>query len=430
MSLYGAMFSGVSALNAQSQALGMISDNISNVNTVGYKTTKASFATLVTRSSLNFHAPGGVRSSPIQAIDRQGLLQASANATDIAISGDGMFVVTDTSAPTANDTRYFTRAGQFSTDTNGYLKSPSGHFLQGWATDSTGTPLPANTSVLTSLQPVRVSTVSGSAVATSQIDIGANLPASAAVAATSTTNVQIFDSLGVSHDVTLTWTKTGTNAWTLTANAADATPAAGTEVTIAGPAYSVAVVFNSDGTPQSFDGSTTPPALVLTGWASGASATTMAMNLGTAGALGTAQANGVTQFSSSYSTTFVNQNGVQFGNFFGTSIDENGLVTALFDNGQTLKVYKLPVATFPNPNGLDAKSGTIYSESGNSGGFVLRAAGTSNAGKIVPSSLEASTSDLAEEFTNMIVTQRAYSASTRVITTADEMLDELIRIKR
>ncbi len=430
MSLYGAMFSGVSALNAQSQALGMISDNISNVNTVGYKTTKASFATLVTRSTLNFHAPGGVRSSPIQSVDRQGLLQASANATDIAISGDGFFVVTDNSAPTANDTRLYTRAGQFSTDTNGFLKSPSGHFLQGWATDSAGTPLAANTSVLTSLQPVRVSTVSGSAVATSQIDIGANLPASAAVAATETTNVQIFDSLGVSHDVTLTWTKTATNAWTLTANAPDATPAGGTEVTTAGPAYSVAVLFNNDGTPLSFDGATTPPALVLTGFASGAATATMALNLGTAGALGTAQANGITQFSSSYSTTFVSQDGVQFGNFFGTSIDENGIVTALFDNGQTLKVYRLPIATFPNPNGLDAKSGTIFSQSGNSGGFVLRDAGTSNAGKVVPGSLEASTSDLAEEFTNMIITQRAYSASTRVITTADEMLDELIRIKR
>ncbi len=170
--------------------------------------------------------------------------------------------------------------------------------------------------------------------------------------------------------------------------------------------------------------------LVLTGWASGASTSTMVLNLGTAGPIGTAQANGITQFSSSYSTTFVNQNGVQFGNFFGTSIDEYGIVTALFDNGQTLPVYKLPIATFPNPNGLDAKSGTIFSQSGNSGGFVLRPAGTSNAGKIAPSSLEASTSDLAEEFTNMIITQRAYSANTRVITTADEMLDELIRIKR
>ncbi len=436
MSLYGAMFSGVSALNAQSQALGMISDNISNVNTVGYKTTKASFATLVTRSTANFHAPGGVRSSPISAVDRQGLLQASANSTDIAISGSGFFVVTDTSTPTASDTRLYTRAGQFSTDSDGFLKSPSGHFLQGWATDSTGTPLAANTSILTSLQPVRVSSVSGSAVATTQIDIGANLPASAAVGATSTTNAQVFDSLGVSHNVTFTWTKNSTNNWTLTANAPDAlTATGGEENTAGGPAFSVIVIFNNDGTPASFDAvqyppGTTPPSLVLRGWASGAADMTIALNLGTAGALGTAQANGVTQFSSSYSTTFVNQNGVQFGNFFGTSIDENGLVTALFDNGQTLKVYKLPVATFPNPNGLDAKSGTIYSESGKSGGYVLRSAGTSNAGKIVPSSLEASTSDLAEEFTNMIVTQRAYSAATRVITTADEMLDELIRIKR
>lgn len=425
MSLYGAMFSGVSGLNAQSQSLGMISDNISNVNTVGYKTSKASFSTLVTRQALeSFYAPGGVRSSPVAMIDRQGLLQSSSSGTDMAISGQGFFVVTDTSAPGANDTRSYTRAGQFITDSEGYLQTPSAYYLNGWATDANGDPTATNTSTLTSLEPVRVNSVSGSATATSTIEVGANLPASAALAATETTNVQIFDSLGVSHDVTFTWTKAAANTWTMTA----AATGVGTieEGTVgSGTAFSVDVVFNSDGTPASFDGAATPPNLALSGLTSSAADMAISLDLGTQNV-----ADGMTQFSSSYSTAFVNQDGVQFGNFYGVSVDEDGIVTALYDNGETLKIYKLPVATFPNPNGLEGQSGTVFTQSEESGNYFLRAAGEANAGTIAPSSLEASTSDLAEEFTNMIITQRAYAASTKIITTADEMLDELIRVKR
>jgi flagellar hook protein FlgE len=215
----------------------------------------------------------------------------------------------------------------------------------------------------------------------------------------------------------------------VTANAPNATPAAGTENTTGGPAFSVAIVFNNDGTPLSFDGATTPPDLVLTGWSSGAGTSTIDLDFGTAGAIGTARADGITQFSSSYITNFVNQNGVQFGNFFGVNIDEFGVVAALFDNGQTLDIFRVPVATFPNPNGLDAKTGTVFSESQESGSYFLRQAGQANAGLIVPSSLEASTTDLADEFTNMIITQRAYSANTKVITTADQMLEELLRVR-
>ena len=148
------------------------------------------------------------------------------------------------------------------------------------------------------------------------------------------------------------------------------------------------------------------------------------MNLGTQNV-----ANGVTQFSSSYSVAFINQNGVQFGNFNGVKVDEDGIITALFDNGQTQKIYRLPIATFPNPNGLDSKTGTTFTQSERSGGFFLRSAKEANAGSVVPSSLEASNADVAEEFTRMIITQRAYSAATRIITAADEMMEELIRIR-
>ena len=429
MSLYGAMFSGVSGLNAQSQALGMISDNISNVNTVGYKTSKAAFSTLVTRQSLaSFYAPGGVRSSPLSMIDRQGLLQSSGSATDLAISGQGFFVVTDTNAPTSSDTRSYTRAGQFITDSEGYLQTPTGHYLNGWATDATGTPTATNTSVLASLEPVRVNSVSGSATATTTIDIGANLPASAAVSDTETTNVQIFDSLGVAHDVTFTWTKTATNEWTVTAAATGVGTIEENGVG-SGTAFSQVITFNSDGTPADFDSvagvQSTPYSLSLSTLTSGAADMDITLDFGTIDT-----ADGLTQFSSTYSTAFVNQDGVQFGNFFGVSVDDDGIVTALYDNGETLKIYKLPVATFPAPNGLSAQSGTVFQQSEDSGDYFLRSAGEANAGTIAPSSLEASTSDLANEFTNMIITQRAYAASTKIITTADEMLDELIRVKR
>ncbi len=109
--------------------------------------------------------------------------------------------------------------------------------------------------------------------------------------------------------------------------------------------------------------------------------------------------------------------------------DEDGIITALFDNGQTQKIYRIPIATFPNPNGLDGKTGTTFTQSERSGGFFLRSAKEANAGSVVPSSLEASNADVAEEFTRMIVTQRAYSAATRIISAADEMMEELIRIR-
>src|SRR5690606_19786138 len=126
MSIYGAMFSGVTGLAAQSQALGMISDNISNVNTIGYKGTVARFSTLVTEAaSVNHYSPGGVRSAPIQRIDRQGLLQGSASGTDIAIVGNGFFVVNEDAVPGVGDNYLFTRAGNFTLDERGYLLSRS-----------------------------------------------------------------------------------------------------------------------------------------------------------------------------------------------------------------------------------------------------------------------------------------------------------------
>ncbi len=419
MSIYGAMFSGVSGLAAQSNALGMISDNIANVNTVGYKGISARFSTLVTQAAtVTHHTPGGVQSSPYSYIDRQGLLQGSASGTDLAVAGQGMFVVNESSAPGFGDDYYFTRAGSFNPDQNGNLVNAAGYYLQGYDL-STGTP-PPSASTLTGLSTVNIANLSGSAAATTNIALGVNLPSTAAVTDSFTVTAQVFDSLGNSHDMDIVFTKAGTNSWTWAAS----NPTMDGGVTSSGNANgSGTITFATDGTPSAF----TPaaPSITLTGFTTGAGNATIALDLGTVSAT-----DGLTQFAGEFTISNIDQDGVRFGNYAGITINEQGIVTALFDNGQRRDIYQLPLGMFRNPNGLESRSGNVFLETDRSGNFQLTLAGNGGAGDIAPAALESSTVDLAEEFTKMIITQRAYSANTKVITTADDMLEELIRVKR
>lgn len=439
MSIYGAMFSGVSGLNANSQAMGIISDNISNLNTIGYKHTQARFSTLVTDSaSLSRYAPGGVKSNPFQLVDRQGLLQASQSPTDLAVSGNGFFVVNSNSTP-GSGTYLYSRAGQFTVDANGYLVNNSGNYLLGWPTLSDGSfdvdqngvadgASPDPTS-LSNLQSIQVTSLSGTATPTSTVSLALNLPATANVADTQNLTTLVYDSLGVGHNVALEWTKTAAAPPTWRLNATGVTRADNGAASLQGatlasmPLTLDTVVFNGDGTPNSF--APTSLSIPTADWTTAAATSTISFGLGTAN-----QADGITQFASNYSITSINQNGVTFGRFQSIEVDENGSVNALFDNGGSRSIYKLPIATFANPNALQAQSGNAWAHTVNAGNVFLNPAGTASAGKISPSSLEASTVDLGEEFTNMIITQRAYSASSRIITTADQMLEELVRIKR
>ena len=225
MSLYGAMFSGVSGLNANSQALGAIADNITNVNTVGYKATTLRFQTLVTaQASATGYSPGGVQQRPFQAVDVQGLFQSSTNTTDLAISGDGMFVVAEEQASGGSGAAgfNFTRAGAFTTDKNGYLKNTAGHYLQGYKTNGTGQTVDKDNvvfnpdpTVFTNLETIRLNNIGGSADATEQLTFGANLNAEALEGATSNTTIQVYDSLGVSPNLAMVWTKAGNHLWVL-----------------------------------------------------------------------------------------------------------------------------------------------------------------------------------------------------------------------
>ncbi len=436
MSIYGALLSGVSALAAQSQALGIISDNISNTNTIGYKTSRANFSTLVVPTQgASSYAPGGVLARPQALIDRQGLLQASSSPTDVAVSGNGFFVVNSASQPTTTSGTYmFTRAGSFTSDLDGYLRNSAGLYLQGWPIDANGA-IPSNRNDLSSLDTINLKTLAGTAEPTTTLSLQANLLSSqAAVAYTAgdmaagtvtphfERSVEVFDSKGGSRTLTFGFvrdTSAPANEWAVEVYVRPAADVTNTN----GLVSSGNVTFNTDG---SFASTTLPATLNITTYAAalGIAPSSIALDFGSAG-----QTNGMTQFDADYDFRST-ANGAVFGSVSGVAIGDDGVVTALFTNGARKDIYKLPLATFSNPNGLDAKTGNAWLETQTSGGFTLQEAGDGGSGLVAPGALESSTVDLANEFTSMIVTQRAYSAGTRVITTADDMLDELIRIKR
>lgn len=242
MSLNNSLYTAVSALNAQSTNLSIISDNLANSETTGYKASAATFQELVTSTSSGAaYSSGGVMVSNTQYVSQQGLIMASTQTTDLAIDGDGFFVV---ASETDTNEFYYTRNGDFDIDENGYLTS-NGFLLMGWPVDSSGEVSVNNQNNTSSLEPVDVYRYSSSAAATSQIGIEANLPANAAVGDSFTTSTETYDSLGSAHNLEITWTKTATNTWE--ANFADPTANDGT-VTGTASGGPVTITFNSDGT--------------------------------------------------------------------------------------------------------------------------------------------------------------------------------------
>ncbi|MET4256574.1 flagellar hook protein FlgE [Bradyrhizobium sp. S3.12.5] len=421
MSLTGALSSAISALSAQSQSLSMISDNIANTSTTGYKTTSAMFDDLVTASSnATSYASGGVTVSGRANITQQGLLAATSNATDVAIQGSGFFVVT---SATSGGTTSYTRNGAFSTDNAGYLEN-NGSYLEGWRTDSDGNVV-GNESA-SNLQAINTQVASTSGSATTKTTIAANLPSDAATGDTYTSSMTVTDSLGAANSMQVTWTKTGTNTWS--ASFANPTSTSDTTTATGTASGTIAITFNSDGSLAST--SPSPATVAVTGWTDGAADSTITMSLGTAG--GT---DGLTQYASGETTPTVNvtsisSDGLSYGKLSSISIGKNGIVDATYSNGQTIAIYKIAVATFADPTGLSAASDGLYSATVTSGNAALQASGENGAGTIYGSELESSTTDTSSQFSSMISAQQAYSAASQVISTVSKMYDTLISAMR
>lgn len=458
MSLYASLFSGVSGLSANSSAMGMVSDNIVNINTVGYKGTIAKFSSLVTESNSASYSPGGVIAKPQALISQQGLLQGSTSATDLSIDGAGFFVVAnqqDSQDPDA--TISYTRAGSFTPDDAGFLKNTAGLYLQGYALDSSGNPPTVN---IANLEPINVSNFTITAEATTDVTIRANLqssqvispaigttydfttvagsmagydadisagivPATQGTAPDFQTNMQVFDAKGEVHTLTFAALKDGDNLWNVEIFVSPAADLGTQTLAGTGQLARGQIAFNGDGT---IDIAGTTPALLApltVGWAGGADPGLITFQLGTDG-----ESDGISEFAGESTPISTTTNGAKFGSVIGVSVNEEGVITALFNNGLARDVFILPVSTFQNPDGLTRRQGNSYTISDASGEGDLKLAGKGGAGFVAPSTLEASTVDLAREFTQLITIQRAFSASTKIITTADEMLDELNRIKR
>jgi len=463
MSINSALAAGASGLVANSSALAAISDNIANVNTVGYKRVETVFTPnyKIGGGGETRYASSGVASNSRLDVNSAGLLNPGTSPTDMAIDGAGFFVVRPTpGAAAGSDAVLFTRSGSFETDNEGFLRNDAGQYLFAWPVQQDGS-VSLNPSNLNELEAVNLSNIGGTAQATSSVRINANLQASQAIspaaatyaAGASATNmasgavtpdfqrtIQIYDTQGGIRSITLSLLKSTTaNVWNAELHvdpATDVTTGAGL---VDGQIATGVLAFNTDGvidpanstlpTNLNFLGSDNAAALGAADfqWAAGTGvgAQSISLDLGATGSPG-----GVTQFDSPSTLNSTVADGAIFGAFAGVEVNSDGFISARFTNGVVRQIYQIPVATVFNPNGLASVGGASFQVTDDSGAFTLNAPGLGASGTLSASTLENSNVDIATEFADLIVTQRAYSASSRIITTADEMLNEAIQMKR
>ncbi len=469
MSLNSAMLAGVSGLVANSSAMAVISDNIANVNTTAYKKNRTDFTRLVNaQSASTTYNAGGTTAATRQLVKGQGNVSSSSVNTDLAIQGQGFFVVSPGAqkADSSPDT-LFSRVGTFKPDDEGYLLNHAGFVLRGWRLDDAGNVI-GSTSDVAGLESLNINSIANTADPSTLASLTGNLKSSTLVSAAAaavptaaagaynpaTNNMasgavqhdaqwqfQIVDSLGGRKSFNMSFLKSATpNQWHVEIHASPASSVVSGAPLTAGQIATGTLAFTPTGL---IDTAATSPALLAplaigahggapaagaANWAAGTGLAAQNFNLEigqTSTSLGA-----ITQFDSDTGLNSTTSDGSPTGDLNDLTIDKEGNITANFSSGLIKKLFKIPLATFVNPDDLYPENGGNYRVTDQSGPVTLKSAGTSGAGVIQSSALEASTVDLALEFSNMIITQRAYSASSKIITTADEMLDELIRMKR
>lgn len=472
MSFFGSMTTAITGIRAQSSALGYISDNIANSQTTGFKRTEANFYDIVTASNSNFHQPGAVVARPGYTNSVQGSVDASQVATNMAINGEGFFVVsqrvaTVDSNPVFQSVNYYTRRGDFSMDKDGYLVNGGGYYLQGVAIDpSTNNPIGDTPS------PIKVNNGFLTAQATTTLSYTANLPnvpqtahsqaypssagsellMTAAEIAGGTTfandptgagvgdgvvqaadeqtfldrsvsggAITTYDGQGNPVNVQIRWVKTnnsnddagtgGGDTWMAFYKSDDDATGANAKWTNIGQTYQ----FDSTGRLSPAVDSTTISSLTVDG-----------NNLGDV-TLYHGPGN-MTQFADNNGAVSVNtisQDGYAAGELVNVAVGANGRVTGTYTNGKTIDIFQVTLAKFNNPNGLQKMNGTAFAETQESGSAIM--GGT---GDIIASATEASNVDLADEFSKLIIAQQAYTAGTRIITTSDTLIQETLNMKR
>ena len=418
------MFAAVSGLQAHQTFMDVVGNNIANVNTTGFKAGTVEFEDLLSQTMNGASAPAsaltggtnpaqvglGVRLAGIGTNFSQGAAQTTGRSTDFAIQGDGFFVVRQ------GGIQAYTRNGSFSLDGLGQLVTGDGGLVQGWQASPSGA---VNTN--SSPGPVKIpvgQTISP--VTTGNVNIGGNLPADSPTGTTIDVSIDVNNSLGASIPLRMEFTKVADTAgsvnWTVTT-------------------YDSANVAVGGASAVKFDtaGNLTTPNVTLTqaqlntipGTSGTWAASGAALNFGTATA-----ADRLTGAATLNSVAALSQDGSSIGSLVSFSIGQDGLISGVFSNGRTQALGQIALATFADPAGLLKQGGSLFTTSANSGVAQIGVAGIGGRGTLTGSTLEGSNVDLGQEFTNMIIAQRGFEANAKVITTSDELLQDLVNLKR
>ncbi len=400
-----ALWAGISGLNASSKELDVIANNLANVNTIGFKSGTTFFSDVLSQSISGgsggtMQVGRGVAVTEVQTQFGAGSFESTGNATDVAIDGDGFFMVNDAEGAT-----YYTRAGAFHLDTDSMLVDINGYNVQG-KTIVNGVP--------GALGDINLQAVQSTPSRTTMVSLGANLNSETLVAGQYTTTQTIYDSLGGSHTLNTTFTKTGPNAWTAAASID------GGACTLGGAA-TAAFTFDADGN------MTAPAADLAVALVTAPTAYTLGpINWDLVGT----DALDITQYSSSSVIRAVTADGYASGQLKTLSIDQDGIISGFFTNGQTAELAQLVLAKFSNPWGLNKMGSNLFGQTVTSGPPIQNNPGNSGMGGLTPNTLEMSNTDIATEFIKMITAQKAYQASARVVTTQDTIMQELMNLKR
>lgn len=423
------MYNGAAGLGSHSAAMGVISDNIANVNTVGFRSSRANFADVLGGVMSGSRTGAGSMIGSVQTMFNEGSLLGTGNATDLALSGDGFFMVDG--SVNGIDGRYYTRAGQFQVDDAGRMVNPAGLRVQGYGLDAAG-------NISSTLGDLQIGLGSLPPVATTTAGMDANLDAAQAIdptpfdindpGATSDfqSSVTVYDSLGNAHQLTMFFKKLVD------------TPAAQWEVHVAtagadlDPAVNQEFAELATGT-LDFDTSGALSSSTLGSinvqWG-GAAAASIDLDLGTPTSAGGTGLDGLTSYAGASAASLIEQDGSSTGELADYQILADGTIEGRYTNGETRALGQIATATFANVDGLERQGSSLFRAGGESRNPLVGTPGSNGSGAIVSGSLEGSNVDLAREFVTMIAVQRGFQSNSRTITTADEMLTELVQLKR
>jgi flagellar hook protein FlgE len=419
-----AMYNGVSGLRAHKTQMDVISNNIANINTIGFKTSSVTFREMISQTLRGAGAPKpgglggtnpmqiglGVGIGSIETNMTSGSLLPTGKTTDVAIEGSGFLILGD------GQGKYYTRDGSFNLDAEGNIVSAgSGLRVLGWTADlATGgiddaAPISASSGIRLPVGQLAI------ARQTSNIALGGNLNSDSAVGGKANASLEVFDSLGVSHTLTVTFTKTANDSewdWEVTSPDAAVGSTIGTGTITFTSGKSDITTEGISFTMANSNGATNPVDITLDFKA-----------ITQYGADSTAANGGNTVAPTS-------QDGLPLGVLDGFTVDKDGTINGTFDNGMTQRMGRIALAQFGNPGGLSRTGNNLWAETGNSGLPQVGAPATGSLGNLTAGFLESSNVDLPTEFANMIVAQRGFQANSRVITTSDEILQELVQLKR